>query len=84
MLFMSNIGEPIDVCVERVKEQSEHVMGTEQATKRSLIRPFLTMPGHDVTDHIAYQRRAVAWDCADVLSCGSGRPVPLSAQLMPE
>jgi hypothetical protein len=47
---MSSIRESIDVYVRRVKELADHVKGNEQATKQSLIGPFLTMLGYDLTD----------------------------------
>jgi hypothetical protein len=47
---MSTIRESIDAYVRRVKELSDHVKGNEQATKQSLIGPFLTMLGYDLTD----------------------------------
>ncbi len=47
---MSDIREQIDLYVKRVKELSDHVRGNEQATKQSLIGPFFTMLGYDLTD----------------------------------
>jgi hypothetical protein len=36
--------------MKRVKDLIDHVKGNEQATKQSLIGPFLTMLGYDLTD----------------------------------
>ena len=36
--------------VKRVKDLRDHVAGNEQATKQSLIGPFFTMLGYDLTD----------------------------------
>ncbi len=47
---MSNLKESIEAYVKRVKDLSEHVRGNEQATKQSLIGPFFTMLGYDLTD----------------------------------
>lgn len=47
---MSNLREQVDVYVKRVKDLAEHVKGNEQATKQSLIGPFFTMLGYDLTD----------------------------------
>jgi len=47
---MTNAREQVEAYVKRVKELSEHVRGSEQATKQSLIGPFLTMLGYDLTD----------------------------------
>ena len=47
---MSNLRESIEVYVRRVKDLAEHVRGNEQATKQSLIGPFFTMLGYDLTD----------------------------------
>lgn len=47
---MSNMREAIDVYIKRVKELADHVKGNEQATKQSLIGPFFTMLGYDLTD----------------------------------
>jgi predicted type IV restriction endonuclease len=47
---MSNVREAIEAYVKRVKELAEHVRGNEQATKQSLIGPFFTMLGYDLTD----------------------------------
>lgn len=47
---MSNLRESIDAYVKRVKDLAEHVKGNEQATKQSLIGPFFTMLGYDLTD----------------------------------
>lgn len=47
---MSNLRESIESYVKRVKELAEHVRGNEQATKQSLIGPFFTMLGYDLTD----------------------------------
>ncbi|HEX3598078.1 MAG TPA: hypothetical protein VHU80_23370, partial [Polyangiaceae bacterium] len=47
---MSTIRESIDAYIRRVKELSDRVKGNEQATKQSLIGPFLTMLGYDLTD----------------------------------
>ena len=47
---MSNLRESIDVYIKRVKELAEHCRGNEQATKQSLIGPFFTMLGYDLTD----------------------------------
>lgn len=45
-----NIREAIDGYVKRVKELAEHVRGNEQATRQSLIGPFFTLLGYDLTD----------------------------------
>lgn len=47
---MSEIRDQIDAYVKRVKELADHVRGNEQATKQSLIGPFFTMLGYDLTD----------------------------------
>ena len=47
---MSNLKEAIDAYVKRVKDLADHVRGNEQATKQSLIGPFFTMLGYDLTD----------------------------------
>jgi hypothetical protein len=47
---MSNLREAIEGYVKRVKELAGHVRGNEQATKQSLIGPFFTMLGYDLTD----------------------------------
>lgn len=48
-LDMSNLREAIDAYIKQVKERAEHV-SNEQATKQSLIGPFFTMLGYDLTD----------------------------------
>ncbi|HEY1066269.1 MAG TPA: hypothetical protein VGE52_09175 [Pirellulales bacterium] len=45
-----NIREQVEAYVKRVKDLAEHVKGNEQATKQSLIGPFFTMLGYDLTD----------------------------------
>ncbi len=45
-----SLRENIDAYVRRVKELADHVRGNEQATKQSLIGPFFTMLGYDLTD----------------------------------
>ncbi len=47
---MSNLRESVDVYIKRVKELADHVRGNEQATKLSLIGPFFSMLGYDLTD----------------------------------
>ena len=47
---MATLRESIEAYVKRVKELAEHVRGNEQATKQSLIGPFFTMLGYDLTD----------------------------------
>ncbi len=47
---MSNLRDNIESYIKRVKELAEHVRGNEQATKQSLIGPFFTMLGYDLTD----------------------------------
>jgi hypothetical protein len=47
---MSSMRDGIEAYVKRVKELAEHVRGNEQATKQSLIGPFFTMLGYDLTD----------------------------------
>jgi hypothetical protein len=47
---MSNLREQIESYVKRVKGLADHVKGNEQATKQSLIGPFFTMLGYDLTD----------------------------------
>ena len=47
---MSELRELVETYVKRVKELTEHVKGNEQATKQSLIGPFFTMLGYDLTD----------------------------------
>jgi hypothetical protein len=47
---MSNLRESFETYVKRVKELAEHVRGNEQATRQSLIDPFFTMLGYDLTD----------------------------------
>lgn len=47
---MATLREQIDQYVKRVKDLAEHVKGNEQATKQSLIGPFFTMLGYDLTD----------------------------------
>ena len=45
-----SLREQIDGYVRRVKELADHVKGNEQATKQSLIGPFFTLLGYDLTD----------------------------------
>jgi hypothetical protein len=47
---MAELRDQIEQYVKRVKELAEHVKGNEQATKQSLIGPFFTMLGYDLTD----------------------------------
>jgi hypothetical protein len=47
---MGNLRELVEAYVKRVRELAEHVRGNEQATKQSLIGPFFTMLGFDLTD----------------------------------
>jgi hypothetical protein len=47
---MADLRETIESYVKRVKEFAQHVEGNEQATKQSLIAPFFTMLGYDLTD----------------------------------
>lgn len=47
---MATLREQIETYVKRVKDLAEHVKGNEQATKQSLIGPFFTMLGYDLTD----------------------------------
>ncbi len=47
---MSSVREQIETYVKRVKDLADHVRGNEQATKQSLIGPFFTMLGYDLTD----------------------------------
>jgi hypothetical protein len=47
---MSSMRDAIETYIKRVKELADHVKGTEQATKQSLIGPFFTMLGYDLTD----------------------------------
>lgn len=47
---MASLREQVEAYVKRVKDLSEHVKGNEQATKQSLIGPFFTMLGYDLTD----------------------------------
>jgi len=47
---MGDLREQIEQYVKRVKELADHVKGNEQATKQSLIGPFFTMLGYDLTD----------------------------------
>jgi hypothetical protein len=47
---MASLRESVDVYIRRVKELADHVRGNEQATKQSLIGPFFTMLGYDLTD----------------------------------
>lgn len=47
---MSELRELVELYVKRVKDLTEHVKGNEQATKQSLIGPFFTMLGYDLTD----------------------------------
>jgi hypothetical protein len=47
---MSDMRDQIETYIKRVKELSDHVRGNEQATKQSLIGPFFTMLGYDLTD----------------------------------
>jgi predicted type IV restriction endonuclease len=48
--MMVNARELIETYVKRVRELADHVRGNEQATKQSLVGPFFTMLGHDLTD----------------------------------
>jgi len=45
-----SLREAIEGYVKRVKELSDHVRGNEQATRQSLIGPFFTLLGYDLTD----------------------------------
>jgi len=47
---MATMREQIEGYVKRVRELADHVRGNEQATKQSLIGPFFTMLGYDLTD----------------------------------
>jgi hypothetical protein len=47
---MTTLRDSIDVYIKRVKELADHVRGNAQATKLSLIGPFFTMLGYDLTD----------------------------------
>lgn len=47
---MSISRDILDGYIKRVKELSDHVRGNEQATKQSLIGPFFSMLGYDLTD----------------------------------
>ena len=47
---MASLRDQIESYVKRVKDLAEHVRGNEQATKQSLIGPFFTMLGYDLTD----------------------------------
>lgn len=47
---MSAVREQVENFVRRVKDLAEHVRGNEQATKQSLIGPFFSMLGYDLTD----------------------------------
>lgn len=47
---MSISREVLEGFVKRVSELAEHVKGNEQATKQSLIGPFFTLLGYDLTD----------------------------------
>lgn len=47
---MSDMHDMVAIYVKRVKELADHVRGNEQATKQSLIGPFFTMLGYDLTD----------------------------------
>jgi hypothetical protein len=47
---MSELRDLVDGYVKRVKELADHVRGNEQATRQSLIGPFFTMLGYDLTD----------------------------------
>jgi predicted type IV restriction endonuclease len=47
---MAELRDVIEQYVKRVKEMAEIVKGNEQATKQSLIGPFFTMLGYDLTD----------------------------------
>jgi len=42
--------DAISAYIRRVKELAEHVRGNEQATKKSLVEPFFSALGYDVTD----------------------------------
>lgn len=47
---MSSLRDSIETYIKRVKDLAEHVRGNEQATRQSLIGPFFTMLGYDLTD----------------------------------
>lgn len=47
---MSELRDLVEGYVKRVKDLADHVRGNEQATKQSLIGPFFTMLGYDLTD----------------------------------
>jgi hypothetical protein len=47
---VATLREQIEIYLKRVKDLAEHVKGNEQATKQSLIGPFFTMLGYDLTD----------------------------------
>jgi hypothetical protein len=47
---MAELRELIEQYVKRVKDLADIVRGNEQATKQSLIGPFFTMLGYDLTD----------------------------------
>lgn len=47
---MASMRDQVEAYVKRVRELAEHVKGNEQATKQSLIGPFFTMLGYDLTD----------------------------------
>lgn len=47
---MSTLRDSVEAYIKRVKELAEHCKGNEQQTKQSLIGPFFTMLGYDLTD----------------------------------
>jgi hypothetical protein len=47
---MSTLRDGIESYVKRVKDLADHLRGTEQTMKQSLIGPFFTMLGYDLTD----------------------------------
>jgi hypothetical protein len=47
---MSNLRESMEAYAKRVRVLLEHVRGNAQATKQSLVGPFFTILGYDVTD----------------------------------
>lgn len=46
----SEMSARVQAYIKRVKELADHVRGNEQATKQSLIGPFFSMLGWDLTD----------------------------------
>ncbi|HVJ93856.1 MAG TPA: hypothetical protein VM580_28900, partial [Labilithrix sp.] len=63
--------DEIEGYIKRVKDLAEHVQGNEQATRQSLIGPFFSLLGYDLTD----PRECVPEYKADFGKSRSSKPI---------